>query len=98
MNDPNDWGKSSEPQQSHLHATYPLDGRDTIYEPYENIAPTDTVGRYLAAAARVQARDPNLPRDFGAYLAQRVPSARHFASISPETIIGRNGRLEHGAS
>ena len=48
------------------------DGRDTLYPPYERIAPTGTIGEYIAAGERVRAADPDLPPHFASYLAQRT--------------------------
>lgn len=95
VNRPAEWGHEFTAGISGLHPTYPTDGRETIFEPYEALAPTDTVGRYLSAADRVARGDDDLPEDFGAYLAQRVPSDRHFgtSSIPFETKIDRFGRL-----
>jgi hypothetical protein len=46
--------------QEHINPFYPTDARDTIYEPYERIAPTGTVGELLAANKRLQDGDPTL--------------------------------------
>jgi hypothetical protein len=74
-----------------LNPTYPIDGRPTLWEPYESFANTSTAGGYMDALERLQGRDPSLPLDFGAYLAQRVPSAAHMASLDPMTPIDRYG-------
>ena len=74
---------------------YPTDGRDTIYDPYEKIAPTKTVGEYLAAFERVENRDapPEWPKDFGAYLSQRTEwPPEQLRQMPPETALDRRGR------
>lgn len=92
-NVPGDWHRVWDDSISGVHPTYPTDGRETIFEPYETHAPTNTVGGYLKAARRVADRDPDLPRDFDAYLTQRVPSTVHFGTpIAPfEHVIDRHG-------
>jgi hypothetical protein len=92
MSDPTRWRERNDLAVSHFHPTYPLDGRETIYAPYEQHAPTGTVGEYLDAAKRVRDGDMTLPRDFDAYLAQRVPSARFFRAMNPGTMIDPYGK------
>jgi hypothetical protein len=93
MNEPNEWRNVAPPDQTHLHATFPRDGRQTIHRPYEYAQPTTSVGDYLRAADRVRRGDPALPRDYADYLAQRVPSARHFADLPPFLPIDEYGNV-----
>ena len=92
MNVRADWTVEG-PLHSHVHPTYPRDGRETIDDEYEQAQPTHTVGHYLDAMARVHAGDPALPKDYGAYLAQRIASARHLHDMPRETPISRRGTL-----
>ena len=84
--------------------TFPTDGRETIYEPYEAYMPTTTVGEFLAAYKRTigydpgddpeaPAQPPGMPADFGAYLLQRVPGTWGLDEYPADTPISRTGRL-----
>lgn len=92
-NDPSQWLVQHEPYMAHIHPTYPRDGRETVHHAYEQYAPTNTVGAYLDAQRRAQERDPALPHDFAAYLAQRVASSHKFWDLNPETPIDDQGHL-----
>ena len=78
---------------SGVHPTFPTDGRETLYPPYEREAPTDTVADYLRAAFRAHRNDPDLPPDYNAYLTQRVPTTLHFgtAHVPLESTIDAHG-------
>jgi hypothetical protein len=93
MNEPSEWRNLTEPEQTHMHAAFPRDGRETLHRAYEYAQPTMTVGQYLRAAQRVRAHDPALPSDYADYLAQRVPSARHFEELPPNMPIDRFGKV-----
>jgi hypothetical protein len=56
-NVPAEWHRVWSLGQSGIHPTFPLDGRETIYDPYEEYAPTTTVRDYLLVALRAQRRD-----------------------------------------
>jgi hypothetical protein len=71
-NDPNEWKRDWEQPINHASPRFPLDGRETIYDPYEAYARTDSWRALLEATRRVRAGDPALPTDFDAYLSQRV--------------------------
>jgi hypothetical protein len=91
-NVPGDWEKSWPHGVTHVNPLWPGGGRDTLYPPYEAIAPTSTVGGYRDALRRVGAGDPTLPHDFASYLAQRVPfpvGEQHH----PDRAIDRRGLL-----
>ena len=72
---------------------YPLDGRETVYPPYEQFMPTRTVGEYLAALAATADTDAKLPDDYADYLAQRVPSLRQMLVAPKEVRIDKYGKL-----
>jgi hypothetical protein len=74
-NDPAEWRRFWDHGITDVNPWWPIDGRETVYDPYEALAPTDTVGAYREAVARVEARDGSLPADFAHYLAQRLPGA-----------------------
>ncbi len=94
-NEPTEWTKEWTRGVSGVHPTYPTDGRETVYEPFERVAPTDTVRAYLKAALRASRGDKGLPAGFQDYLTQRVPTAVHFGSQSVplECGIDRCGRV-----
>jgi hypothetical protein len=76
-NDPEEWGKewtdmSQKLDTGHINSSYPTDGRDTIYPPYERIAPTGTIAEYFAAGERIGNADPTLPPHYANYHAQRT--------------------------
>lgn len=77
-NDPTEWTRSwhqdDDPLDMYGSDTFPRDGRETIFDPYEALAPTTTVGEYALASQRVEDGDMTLPADFGDYLQQRVQS------------------------
>ena len=96
-NDPGLWRETwTDGPREHsglINPHYPTDGRDTLYEPYESHASTGTVGGYLAARERAMDGDPELPKDFGAYLSQRTEwPPEQLRQMPPETALDRRGR------
>jgi len=91
-NQPDDWHVPFAKDFVGINATFPLDGRETIFDPYEAFCPTDTVARFTVALTRVRGRDADLPHDFDLYLAQRIPSAAFLSALSPLTAIDRYGK------
>ena len=75
----------------HINPYYPTDGRETIYDPYEAIAPTKTVGEYHDASERAMSGDPALPKDYRAYLAQRIQERNQIRGLPRETPLDRRG-------
>jgi hypothetical protein len=94
-NEPSAWTKDWTTGVSGVHPTYPTDGRETIYDPYEEYAPTDTVRNYVRAMVRVANADQDLPPRFNDYLSQRVPSTLYFGTDRAplDLEIDRCGRL-----
>jgi hypothetical protein len=80
-NDPREWSRWWIGQAScSVNPFFPRDGRETIYQPYERFARTDTVGAYLDVSAYLCAQGGphrsayrKLPDDFCHYLGQRIP-------------------------
>jgi hypothetical protein len=89
-NDPADWGKTwRDPREdpnttAHINPWYPTDGRDTVYPPYERLAPTGTIGELVAASKRVRDDDPTLPPKYASYLAQRTDVPHDKLTIFPK--------------
>jgi hypothetical protein len=85
-NDPAEWGRLRPGWDQiccGINPHFPVDGRETIYRPYERFARTDTVGAYLDVTAYLWGQGApyrgtyrDLPADFFAYLGQRVTSHR----------------------
>jgi hypothetical protein len=76
--------------------TYPPDGRETIYPPYEEIMSTGTVGEYLEALHRIFDERPypkGVPDDFYLYLRQRVPTWVGLKELPPKTPIDAFGHV-----
>jgi hypothetical protein len=98
-NDPGEWQRTWLPEgmSNSGSATYPRDGRETIYDPYEVHAPTTTVGGYLAAVAAAMPHGTpppaRFPEDFAYYLLQRTPTLFGLEHYPPETPIDRFGRF-----
>lgn len=92
-----EWGKAWQDQgvSTTGSATYPLDGRETIYPSYEAVMPTGTVGEFLAALNRTFAETPpeGVPDDFWLYLRQRVPTWVGLNELPAETPIDEYGRI-----
>jgi len=84
-NDPREWGRRRPGWDvicCGINPCFPTDGRETIYRPYERFARTDTVGAYLDVEAYLfgephRGAHRDLPRDFSAYLRQRVPNPQY---------------------
>jgi len=81
---------------TNTNATYPLDGRETIYEPYEKfLRGTATVGDYLEAYDKVfNDGTVDVPADYGDYLLQRVEDLP--IMVDSMNKIDRWGRIEGG--
>ena len=78
---------------THRHPTHPTDGRDTVWRPYEALAPTGTVQSYLDAWKLHGATGANMPDDWAAYLKQRVPSMKYMHEMDPSTKIDDSGKF-----
>jgi hypothetical protein len=81
---------------TNTNATYPLDGRETIYPPYERYGSTETVGGYLDAYKRATEGESGLPSDYVDYILQRVSNLP--INVDPMNKIDRWGRVEGGYS
>jgi hypothetical protein len=86
------WQKSDDPLDMYGSATYPRDGRETIFDPFEAFACTSTVGDFLIAYQRAERGDPTLPDGFQHYLRQRTSNPeRIFFVCEPDDRIDRFG-------
>jgi hypothetical protein len=94
VNNRNEWKRNwTNGAAMNSNATYPLDGRETIYEPYEKyVRGTQTVGDYLDAYEHMH--DPSLPDDYADYVLQRVLDLP--VMVDPYKKIDRWGRIEGG--
>jgi hypothetical protein len=90
-NVPAEWDTAWPSIVNHQKTWWPIDGRETIYEPYERFASTTTVGELRSALARVAAGDPALPADFASYLRQRCPTDAD--GLPDDTSIDERGRF-----
>lgn len=103
-NIPADWAtahKGAPGVIDEMNATWPRDGRETLYPPYEQYAPTTTVGDYFEAQDRcakdfenvMKGQKAHFPLDFTLYLAQRVQSAWTLRQYPDDTKIDKYGRV-----
>lgn len=104
-NDPAEWRRvwRAEDECSTGSATYPRDGRETIFDEYETFMPTTTVGAYLNAVDAAMPPgeafpDPALPADFIHYLLQRAPTLFRLERFGADAAIDRFGRVYTSAA
>jgi hypothetical protein len=98
-NNPREWGKIwNEGSNATANACYPLDGRETIWEPYERLVSTATVGDYrdaldVALGVPTSRYYESVPEDLFAYLNQRVIGGQGLDLLDADAKIDRFGRI-----
>jgi len=96
-NDPREWTKNWAGGSCFTgFASYPHDGRETLWEPYERLVPTQTVGEFLDAYFMAMGAPGaryyhEVPDDILSYLSQRVMALP--LDAPSEAKIDRFGRV-----